>query len=920
MVTKWLLGRKKSGSDSRKHTGGVNWTLLVGIIFVVFFVGLAFVGPAIAPRDPLEVNQIIKLQGRWETPPFPGFMAPEFPLGSDDLGRDILSRLLWAVRPTLIMVTVVAAVRLVLGVLIGLASGWLTGRLGRVLEVITTGALSVPILIVALCVIAAVGVEIGIWAFILGLGITGWAETARLVHEQTRDIKRQLYVEAAQALGASDPQILFRHVLRHIVPRVWLFFSFEISSTLMATAGLGFLGYYIGGDVWIEVEDYIAARISGSPELGQMLASSVATESVLQIYFEPWGLVAVGSVIFIAVLGFHLLGEGLLRRVSLLERTGRQSLFSRMADTVGAWIEERIVSQIPERVRKRAVLIFVLGFSILVLAGSLVWWWGEGVGSVEDSKTTLEVPGGHLWAADRHDPYGTKWTESVGPSSPEVRRFFRDMAGLVGGPAVSADGTLYLGSRGGSLYALDPNGALLWEDHLPAPCIGAPALSAEGDVYVADEEGGLSAFTPGGKLRWRFYFEGAKTSTAGPIVGPDGTIYYNTGSKVQAVSPQGDRLWQAQAYPYQLRFSPLRLDPTEELLYWEDLAFDLQDGSQLDFEIAPATHQEYIVGAGGGNYIVAASSILSWRQTVLGPEIVGGASWKADITVVLPDDIGITPEETVWVFYGDSWLGHMRASSRLIWVDMEGRILNEVSGVVYPPSFVIGIDGDSKLMLCGMDSEMESQCSSHLPKVEEPIWQLNLGEAGEVVGGALVPGRLYVAMSNGDLLVLGDPENIEDIKPVTVEIAMSMEEEAGTNSGPGESSWPTEHTTPTPTPTEGDSDLTSTISGIELTEYVVQPGDWVWKIARDQSVDPRAIIRLNGLTAPYILHPGDVLRMPVGEDVLLVGKIEYVVQPGDWVYEIARNYGVDPQQIIEANDLEPPYLIHPGDVLKIPIP
>ena len=475
MMLKWPLRRKEGGIFSRPRLVRVNWPLLVGGLIVLLIVGLAVAGPSIAPRDPLDLNQVIKLGGKWETPPFPAFESPEFPLGSDKLGRDLFSRLLWAVRPTLIMVIVVAAVRLALGVLIGLASGWFTGRIGRVLEAMITGALSVPILMVALFVIAAVGVDIGIWAFILGLGITGWAETARLVHEQTRDIKRQLYIEAAQALGATEPQILLRHVLRHILPRVWLFFSFEISNILMATAGLGFLGYYIGGDVWIEVEDYVAARISGAPELGQMLATSVATESVVQLYFEPWGLVVVGSVIFIAVLGFHLLGEGLWRRVSLLERTGRQTLLSRLSEAISVWIEEMFWPHVSERVRRRAVPIIVIGFFILVLAGGLVWWWQQGNRSVGDSKIALEVPGGHLWASDRHDPYGTKWTQAVGPSSPDVRRFFRDLTGLAGGPTVSADGTLYLGSKGGALYALDPKGVLLWEKDLPAPVVGGPA-------------------------------------------------------------------------------------------------------------------------------------------------------------------------------------------------------------------------------------------------------------------------------------------------------------------------------------------------------------------------------------------------------------------------------------------------------------
>ena len=154
-------------------------------------------------------------------------------------------------------------------------------------------------------------------AFIIGLSVTGWAETARLVREQTRTIRSEIYVEAAHALGATEPQIVFWHVVRQIRAMLLMLFAFEVGGTLMLTAGLGFLGYYIGGDVWVDVADFVARRTSGTPELGQMLATSYVRLT------DPWGLVAVGSVVFAAVLGFNLIGEGLRLRLDPANEMGR---------------------------------------------------------------------------------------------------------------------------------------------------------------------------------------------------------------------------------------------------------------------------------------------------------------------------------------------------------------------------------------------------------------------------------------------------------------------------------------------------------------------------------------------------------------------------------------------------------------------
>jgi LysM repeat protein len=148
---------------------------------------------------------------------------------------------------------------------------------------------------------------------------------------------------------------------------------------------------------------------------------------------------------------------------------------------------------------------------------------------------------------------------------------------------------------------------------------------------------------------------------------------------------------------------------------------------------------------------------------------------------------------------------------------------------------------------------------------------------------------------------------------------------------PAESPTPTVSGTPptaTPTPTA--------TSSAEL-EYTVQSGDWIWKIARNFNVDPQDIIDLNGITDPSQLQPGMVLKIPAQavstatptvEGTLTTstpatgtpqtGVKKHVVMPGEWIWQIARNYGVDPQDIIDANNLSDPAKIYPGQELIIP--
>src|SRR5215207_1111884 len=101
-----------------------NWTLIAGLVFVGLMTLIAIIGPDLAPQDPMQENYTLAVDGQIRTPPYPAFEISGYPLGTDRWGRDLLSRILWGVRPTMIMVASVAAFRLAVGIFLGLLIGW----------------------------------------------------------------------------------------------------------------------------------------------------------------------------------------------------------------------------------------------------------------------------------------------------------------------------------------------------------------------------------------------------------------------------------------------------------------------------------------------------------------------------------------------------------------------------------------------------------------------------------------------------------------------------------------------------------------------------------------------------------------------------------------------------------------------------
>jgi peptide/nickel transport system permease protein len=729
-----------------------NWPFAVGLLLLLTIAVLAVAGPSLAPQDPIATHVGVLVGETWVYPPYPPFTVPDFPLGSDRFGRDLLSRLLWGVRPTLILVALVAVIRLVLGLLIGVWAGWSTGAASRLPNALISVALTVPTIIAALAVITAVGVQRGLPAFIIGLAATGWADTARLVSEQTRLLKGQPYVEAARALGASGAEMVFRHILRQITPLWGMLLAFEAGGTLMVVAALGFLGYYIGGAYWVVTGDFSATAVSGSPELGQMLSDS------WQI-LKPWATVATGTLIFIAMLGFNLMGEGLRRQLARPAQRPTHVL-GRVFGAAGQWLDEALLGTGGAGRRQAAIGVLALA---LVAIAMLIWqpWQGS---APELSSTAVQaelpVPGEHLWAAERRDAYGTALVPQSELVTPAVRWFLSDDSGFPGSPVVDAAGNVYVAAKGGHLYALTRAGELLWQASLPAEAVGPLALGVGPDgsrLYVTDGAGGLSAFSLTGEQLWRVRSATGRRASSGPVVAQDGTVYYTVVTRVDAVAPDGTSVWTSDPLPGQGEVTP-RLDVEGRWLFVMDAVLDRQTGSLVDFSAVVPPGQAginaaYIIGGDGKTYLREGHGVYPWEMSAEGPQRTGQITWNWQAaTIFLPYDAGVSGQGRVWLFYGSGW-----DDLRYVMLSADSRLLLHLRYPQRSPR-LIALDAAGRSYICGSDRANLPECLVVSEGLEEPIWRLGLERgSGIVTGGALVPGRLYVTTEDGYFFAIGEP-------------------------------------------------------------------------------------------------------------------------------------------------------------------
>ena len=283
----WLLSdrpqSRRQAALGRAYAGWLSFArnrlAMVGLAIVLTLVLVALFANVLAPYPPTVGELSARL-----LPP-----SGEHWLGTDDQGRDILSRLIHGSRITLYVVALVAVLAAPIGLLVGTASGYAGGWIDAVLMRITDIFLAFPRLILALAFVAALGP--GIENAVIAIAITSWPPYARIARAETLSIRQADYISAVKLLGASPLRIVLRHVMPLCVPSVIVRVTLDMAGIILTAAGLGFLG--LGAQPPL-------------PEWGAMIAAGRA-----YVLDQWWVAAAPGAAIFIVSLGFNLLGDGL---------------------------------------------------------------------------------------------------------------------------------------------------------------------------------------------------------------------------------------------------------------------------------------------------------------------------------------------------------------------------------------------------------------------------------------------------------------------------------------------------------------------------------------------------------------------------------------------------------------------------------
>ena len=252
---------------------------LFGLAIVAFFVLIAFAAPWIAPHDPLATS--------WSEVRGAPSLAHLF--GSDELGRDVLSRVIWGARASILAGVVSVSISLGLGVPIGMAAGYLGRWVDALISRITDAMLACPFLILAIALAAFLGPSLT--NAMIAIGISATPVFIRLTRAQVQAAKSEDYVEAARALGNPHLRIALRHIFPNIVAPLIVQATLAIAAAVIAEASLSFLGL---------------GQQPPAPSWGSML--NTARNYVDQ---APWMAIWPGLSIFLLVLSFNLLGDGL---------------------------------------------------------------------------------------------------------------------------------------------------------------------------------------------------------------------------------------------------------------------------------------------------------------------------------------------------------------------------------------------------------------------------------------------------------------------------------------------------------------------------------------------------------------------------------------------------------------------------------
>ena len=263
----------------RGHQG-----MIIGSVIVVSVLLIALLAPLLAPHDPYQQDLLKRLvppvwdsRGSWE-----------HVLGTDHLGRDYLSRLIYGARISLLIGIGAALISGIIGTIMGVMAGYFGGRVDMIVTFMITVRLSMPVVLVALAVVAIVGGSLQVVITVLGLLL--WDRFAVVMRSSTLQIRSMDYVAAARAVGCSTSRVLMTEVMPNVVNNLIVITTIEIAHAIILEAALSFLGLGVQPPM---------------PSWGLMVS-----EGKDMMLFEPWLITIPGVALFLLVLAINLMGDG----------------------------------------------------------------------------------------------------------------------------------------------------------------------------------------------------------------------------------------------------------------------------------------------------------------------------------------------------------------------------------------------------------------------------------------------------------------------------------------------------------------------------------------------------------------------------------------------------------------------------------
>ncbi len=273
------LGESDTFGDKMRRLASDNKLAVFSGILIVIFILMAVFAPLLTPYDFDEMDLMARL-----APP-----SAKHLLGTDELGRDVLTRLLYGARVSLAVGVIPTVFSMLIGVVLGMVSGYVGGMTDAVIMRLADVVLSFPSLLLAMVIMYTLGD--GITSIFIALAITNWASVARVVRSETLSLRETEYVEAARSMGVKDMVIIFRHILPNCIPSLIVLFTLNVPSAILSESSLSFLGIGV--------------------QLPKSSWGLMVNMGRTYLYNAPWLSLVPSAAIMLVVLAFNFLGDGL---------------------------------------------------------------------------------------------------------------------------------------------------------------------------------------------------------------------------------------------------------------------------------------------------------------------------------------------------------------------------------------------------------------------------------------------------------------------------------------------------------------------------------------------------------------------------------------------------------------------------------